>query len=49
MGYHQAFSAESSERRRMTPGDIETESSQDEAETTNATQPAAAPVVDLLG
>ena len=49
MGYHQAFSAESSERRRMTPGEIETESSQDEAETTNATHSAAAPVVDLLG
>ena len=45
MGYHQAFSAESSERRPMTSEGYETEPSEDEAE-----PPApAAPVVDLLG
>ena len=45
MGYHQAFSAESSQRRPMTSEGYETEPSEDEAE-----PPApAAPVVDLLG
>ncbi|KAL9185197.1 hypothetical protein ACHAXT_002974 [Thalassiosira profunda] len=44
MGYHQAFSAESSQRRRAAPGDVDTEPSEDAA-------PAEAPqpVVDLLG
>lgn len=51
MAYHQAFSAESSERRRMTPGAYETESSQDEGETTANTVDAnaSAPPIDLLG
>ncbi len=52
MGYHQAFSAESSGRRRMVPdSDVQTEESRDSenemAATANAT--AAPPVVDLLG
>mmetsp|Transcript_37071 Transcript_37071/g.66755 ORF Transcript_37071/g.66755 Transcript_37071/m.66755 type:complete len:584 (-) Transcript_37071:195-1946(-) len=50
MGYHQAYSAERSERRPMAP-DSEpypsTESSQDELET--KTENVAPPVVDLLG
>lgn len=53
MGYHQAFSAESSGRRRRENGDsddlgasVGTEPSHDEAETTDV---AAPPVVDLLG
>lgn len=47
IGYHQAFSAESSERRAM-PSYPSTEASEDEHETKNAVAPSA-PVVDLLG
>lgn len=50
MGYHQAFSAESSGRRRMSPDGVPASSpspepSRDEVETENV----APPVVDLLG
>lgn len=50
IGYHQAFSAESSGRRRVAPDDSapSTEPSEDEVENGDAAQPTA-PVVDLLG
>jgi len=49
IGYHQAFSAESSQRRRMThDSDQGTEPSQDEVEETEEAN-VAPPVVDLLG
>mmetsp|Transcript_14887 Transcript_14887/g.31567 ORF Transcript_14887/g.31567 Transcript_14887/m.31567 type:complete len:168 (+) Transcript_14887:1-504(+) len=47
MGYHQAFSAESSERRRMSAdGELESE---EESQVEPEPERPAAPVVDLLG
>ena len=53
MGYHQAFSAESSERRRYVPEDFGpgSDSLEDRTPTANAVKSDAAPppVIDLLG